>query len=51
VGAFDGSERAVARQFAIAVPLPEGAGIGAISAARGAATAELALQIAREELR
>ncbi len=51
VGAFDGWDRAVARPFASAVRLAEGAGIGAISAARAAATAELALQIAREGLR
>ena len=51
VGAFDGSERARARSFAIAVPFDPAGGVPAIAAARGAATVQLAETIARDGLR
>jgi uncharacterized lipoprotein YmbA len=51
VGAFDGSERARARSFAIAAPFDPAGGAPAIAAARAAATAELAETIARDGLR
>lgn len=51
VGAFDGSERARARAFAIAVPFDPAGGVPAIAAARGTATVQLAETIARDGLR
>jgi uncharacterized lipoprotein YmbA len=51
VGAFDGSDRARARSFAIAVPFDHAGGTPAIAAARAQATARLAEAIARDGLR
>jgi len=51
VGAFDGSDRARARSFAIAVPFDPEGGAPAIAAARAQATADLAETIARDALR
>lgn len=51
VGAREGEGRDSAQDFAIAVPLPEGAGPGAIAAARAEATRALARQIAERGLR
>jgi uncharacterized lipoprotein YmbA len=51
VGAFDGSERARARGFALAVPYDPAGGPAAIAAARATATAQLAETIARDGLR
>lgn len=51
VGAFDGSERARARSFALSVPFDPEGGTPAIAAARATATAQLAETIARDGLR
>jgi hypothetical protein len=51
VGAFDGSERARARSFALSVPWDPAGGGPAIAAARGQATVLLAETIARDGLR
>ena len=51
VGAFDGSDRARARAFALSVPFDPAGGVPAIAAARGAATVQLAETIARDGLR
>lgn len=51
VGAFDGSERARARSFALSVPFDPAGGAPAIAAARGAATVLLAETIAQDGLR
>jgi uncharacterized lipoprotein YmbA len=51
VGAFDGSERARARGFALSVPYDPAGGPPAIAAARATATVQLAEAIARDGLR
>jgi uncharacterized lipoprotein YmbA len=51
VGAFDGSERARARSFSLAVPFDPAGGAPAMAAARSAATLQLAETISRDGLR